>query len=190
MKQTGASRQKARFSRGASPISAWRASRKQTGVERPCLSQAMKRKPTKRQIQKLKMESMLAQRKSRQVDTCGLCLVRVIGPALRAQENRLGRFMPCGCERLCWSCAYNFAMRESLYCADNKPILNQDDLDHKQVRCPCCNTVASAFQECGPKGIIVEQAPLPFRDLSWEQRRTLRREPPSAWGRPRASPQL
>ena len=150
----------------------------------------MERKPTKRQIQKLKMESMLAQRKTRQVDTCGLCLVRVIGPALRAQENRLGRFMPCGCERLCWSCAYNFAMRESLYCADNKPILNQDDLDHKQVRCPCCNTVASAFQECGPKGDIVEQAPLPFRDLSWEQRRTLRCEPPSAWGRPRASPQL
>jgi len=148
------------------------------------------RKPKKRQIQKQKMEKMLAQRKTRKVNTCRLCSVRVIGPALRALENRLGRFMPCGCEQLCWSCAYKFAVRESLYCADGTPILNQDDLDQKQVRCPCCNMVASAFQECGPAGTIVEQAALPFRDLSWDQRNTLRRELPSACGRQRGLPQF
>ena len=148
------------------------------------------RKPTARQIRKQKAENAVAQRKRHQVDVCTLCLTRVLGPALRAEENRLGRFGPCGCVRFCWSCAFNFAMRQSLYRDDYQPILKEDDLDNKEVRCPGCNTVAVTFEECGPAGTTVAVEALPFRDLSWEERSTLRREPPSAWGRPRATPQL
>ena len=162
------------------------------GVKASSSSWNMKaaRKPTARQIRKQKAENAVAQRKRHQVDVCTLCLTRVLGPALRAEENRLGRFGPCGCVQFCWSCAFNFAMRQSLYRDDYQPILKEDDLDNKEVRCPGCNTVAVTFEECGPAGTTVAVEALPFRDLSWEERSTLRREPPSAWGRPRATPQL
>ena len=120
---------------------------------------------------------------------CTICLDAVIGPALRTAERRLGRYTPCGCEKLCWDCAYNHAMRSSLWGADNQPILNEDDLNSKIVRCPCCNSTVDAFEECTPTGTTLTVCALPFRDLSAQERCTLRSEPPSAWGRERAEPQ-
>ena len=65
-------------------------------------------------------------------------------------------------------------MRSSLYRADNQPILNEDDLESTAVHCPGCNSVATAFEECTPAGTILAVAALPFRDLSAQQRHTLR----------------
>ena len=80
-------------------------------------------------------------------------------------------------------------MRSSLWGADNRPIFNEDDLNSKIVRCPCCNSTATAFEEFNPTGTTLSIAALPFRDLSARERCTLRSEPPSAWGRARAEPQ-
>ena len=132
------------------------------------------RKPSARQLRKQRAAHAVAQRTSRQVDLCAICQEGVIGPALRTAERRLGRFLPCGCEKLCWNCAYNYAMRSSLYRADNQPILNEDDLESTAVHCPGCNSVATAFEECTPAGTILAVAALPFRDLSAQQRHTLR----------------
>ena len=146
------------------------------------------RKPSKSKRRQQKAAHAVAQRTKRPVNVCTICMESVIGPALRTAERRLGRFMPCGHEQLCWDCAYNHAMRSSLYNDDHSPILNEKDLDEKVVRCPCCNSTATAFAECSPAGTALTVAALPFRDLSAQERSTLRREPPSAWGRPRAEP--
>ena len=81
----------------------------------------MQRKPSAKRVRQEKAARAVAQRKSRPVDVCTICLDAVIGPALRTAERRLGRYTPCGCEKLCWDCAYNHAMRSSLWGADNQP---------------------------------------------------------------------
>ena len=130
----------------------------------------------------------VAARKSRPPDVCTICHDATLGPALRAADRRLGRYMPCGCSKTCWTCAYNHAMRSSLWDDDNRPIQNEDDLKRRVVRCPCCNSAADAFEECGPSGAVLVSSALPFDDLTDSDRFTLRREPPSAWGVPRDEP--
>ena len=163
----------------------WRLSGAQISIS----IELMQRKPSAKKVRQEKAARAVAQRKSRPVDVCTICLDAVIGPALRTAERRLGRYTPCGCEKLCWDCAYNHAMRSSLWGADNQPILNEDDLNSKIVRCPCCNSTVDAFEECSPTGTTMSVCALPFRDLSAQERCTLRSEPPSAWGRERAEPQ-
>ena len=140
------------------------------------------RKPTASTRRKERAAHAVSLRTKRPVDVCTICLTAVIGPALRMAERRLGRYTPCGCERVCWECAYNYAMRSSLWRDDMTPIINEDDLNSKVVRCPCCNSIATSFEECSPTGASLVVASLPFRDLSAQERSTLRREPSSAWG--------
>jgi hypothetical protein len=156
---------------------------------RAFMKPSSQRKPTASTRRKERAAHAVSLRTKRPVDVCTICLTAVIGPALRMAERRLGRYTPCGCERVCWECAYNYAMRSSLWRDDMTPIINEDDLNSKVVRCPCCNSIATSFEECSPTGASLVVAALPFRDLSAQERSTLRREPSSAWGRARAEPQ-
>ena len=152
------------------------------------MDETLNRGPSARAKRKQRAANAVAQRMYRPVDVCTICLGVILGPALRKAERRLPRYMPCGCTKTCWCCAYNHAMRSSLWGDDNLPILNEDDLNSRVVRCPCCNSAVSTFEECSPSGTVLARSALPFSDLSARERDTLRREPPSAWGLVRDEP--